>query len=114
MNYGREQLKDFLKSVRLVEPQRLYVRPGYRGSAVPFMLRWCMYKSALIGNVDGLVTGAPYNYSRDHPQYLFWDFDYGDGVKIKLYFLHKAFFTEYVDYFHQKLLQKQKNVYQTD
>ena len=67
-----------------------------------------MYKSALIGNVDGLVTGAPYNYSRDHPQYLFWDFDYGDGVKIKLYFLHKVFYTECVDYFQQKLLQNQK------
>ena len=110
LNYGRKQLKDFLKSVRLVEPQRLYVRPGYRGSAVPFMLRWCMYKSALIGNVDGLVFGAPYNYSRDHPQYLFWDFDYGDGVKIKLYFLHKAFYTECVDYFQQKLLQNQKSM----
>ena len=78
------------------------------------MLRWCMYMTAMIGNVDGLVVGAPYNYSRDHPQDLFWNFGYGDGVKIKLYFLHKAFFTEYVDYFHQKLLQKQKNVYQTD
>ena len=114
LNYGRQQLKHFLKCVKLVEPQRLYIRPRYRGSVVPFILRWCMYMTALIGNVDGLVVGAPYNYSRDHPQYLFWDFDYGDGVKIKLYFLHKAFFTECVDYFHQKLLQKQKKLHQTD
>ena len=62
LNYGRQQLKGFLKSVKLAEPQRLYVRPGYRGSAVPFMLRWCIYMIAMIGNVDGLVVGAPYNY----------------------------------------------------
>ena len=102
LNYGRKQLKDFLKCVKLVEPYMYDL--DTRGSAVPFMLRWCMYMSALIRNVDGLVTAAPYNYLRDHLQYLFWDFNYGDGVKIKLYFLHKAFFTERVDHFHQKLL----------
>ena len=64
--------------------------------------------AALIGNVDGMVIGAPYNFLREHPQYLFWDFDYGDGFKTNLYFLHKAFFTECIDYHYQNLVQEQK------
>ena len=108
LNYGKKQLKDFLKSVKLIEPQRFYVLPAYRGIGIPFMLRWCMYMAAVIGYVDGIVIGTPYNFLRDHPQYLFWDFDYGDGFKTNLYFLHKAFFTECIDYHYQKLVQEQK------
>ena len=71
LNYGKKQLKDFLKSVKLIEPQRMYVLPAYRDIGISFMLRWGMYTAALIGNVDGMINGSPYNYLREDPHYLF-------------------------------------------
>ena len=112
LKYGKKQLKDFLKAVKLIEPQRFYVLPAYRGIGIPFMLRWCMYRAALIGNVDGMVIGAPYNFLREHRQYKSWDFDYGDGFKTNLYFLHKAFFTQCVDYHYLNMVKEQKKLTQ--
>ena len=71
LNYGKKQLKDFLKSVKLIEPQRMYVLPAYRDIGISFMLRWGMYTAALIGNVDGMINRSPYNYLREDPHYLF-------------------------------------------
>ena len=92
--WENQSLLSYLKFKRLIEFERLFVKPEYRRQGMFFMLFWCISKASYLAGVNGVCTTTHINLQYFHQNFKRWEFDYGDGVKTNLFYLQSQYFPE--------------------
>ena len=92
--WENQSLLSYLKTKRLIEFERLFVKPEYRQQGMFFMIFWCVSKASYLAGVEGVCTTTPINLQNFHQNFKRWEFDYGDGVKTNLFYLQSQYLPE--------------------
>ena len=92
--WENQSLLSYLKFKRLIEFERLFVKPEYRRQGMFFMLFWCISKASYLAGVNGVCTTTHINLQYFHQNFKRWEFDYGDGVKTNLFYLQSHYLPE--------------------